>query len=243
MKINLGLFGGSGKMGKSVERIITSVKTKHQLFPFLFIGKDTSDVFAFSAANIKNVDVSVLEDIHVWIDFTSSNGLLELLKFTEKYKTPIVSGSTGLSSQNLINLKKASKKRPLFWSSNMSPGLWAFRQALKNLSSLSSFDIAIEEIHHNQKKDKPSGTAKTLHIDLENIMNKKIETPTSFRLGGVFGIHTISMASSNEIIKMEHQALNREVFAEGALIASDWLITQKSGFYSMDNLYLSTHQI
>lgn len=238
MKINIGLLGGSGKMGKAVERMLRTVRTNHQLIPFLFVGKESSDVFAMSAYHIKNVETHILEDVQVWIDFTSAQGLMDLLKITEKFKTPIVSGSTGLSDQHFYKIKNASKKRSLFWASNMSPGLWAFRQALKNLESLSSFDIAIEEIHHTNKKDRPSGTAKSLHEDLEKTMNKKIETPTSFRLGGVFGIHTVSMASSNEIIKMEHQALNRDVFAEGALLASNWIVAQKVGFYSMDDMLL-----
>jgi 4-hydroxy-tetrahydrodipicolinate reductase len=129
------------------------------------------------------------------------------------------------------------KKRPIFWASNMSPGLWAFRQAMKGLQSIASFDFAIEEVHHTQKKDKPSGTAKTLHADLEKITGKKIETPTSFRLGGVFGVHTIYAASSNEVITMQHQALNRTVFAQGALLASHWLVQKPAGYYSMDDLF------
>lgn len=237
MRINVGLFGGSGKMGKAVEQMIPEMKTKNILFPFLFVGDETSCIFAVSAPDIKKIEPEILADVSVWIDFTSGGGLIELLKVTEKFKTPVVSGSTGLSVNEFNKLKKYSKKRSIFWASNMSPGLWAFRQALKGLSSIANFDFAIEEIHHTQKKDKPSGTAKTLQLDLEKITNKKIVTPTSFRLGGVFGVHTIFAASSNEVITMQHQALNRAVFAEGALMACDWLVSQLVGFYSMDELF------
>lgn len=238
MKINVGLFGGSGKMGKAVEQMLPEIKTKNSLSPFLFIGKDTSRLFAVSATDIKKVEPEILADVSVWIDFTSGKGLMQLLAATEKFKTPVVSGSTGLSVKEFSNLKKNSKKRNIFWASNMSPGLWAFRQAMKGLSSISNFDFAIEEIHHTQKKDKPSGTAKTLRLDLEKITNKKIVTPTSLRLGGVFGVHTLFAASSNEVITMQHQALNRTVFAEGALMACDWIVNQPVGFYSMDELFL-----
>ena len=61
--------------------------------------------------------------------------------------------------------------------------------------------------------------------------------PISLRLGGVFGIHTLLAASSNEMITMQHQALNRTVFAEGALLASEWIVKQKAGLYSMDDLF------
>ncbi|MEQ1721944.1 MAG: dihydrodipicolinate reductase C-terminal domain-containing protein, partial [Pseudobdellovibrio sp.] len=109
---------------------------------------------------------------------------------------------------------------------------------MKGLSHISNFDFAIEEIHHTQKKDNPSGTAKTLHKDLEKIINKKVQLQQGLRIGGVFGVHTLSAASSNEMITMQHQALNRTVFAEGALLASDWLVSQKSGLYSMDDMFL-----
>ena len=75
-------------------------------------------------------------------------------------------------------LKKASAKRKIFWASNMSPGLWAFRQAMKGLSNISNFDFVMDEQHHTMKKDNPSGTAKTLHADLEKITGKKINWRT-----------------------------------------------------------------
>ncbi len=225
-------------MGKAIEQMLPLMKTRHELVPFLFIGNETSPLFAMSATDLGGIEDEILKTVDVWVDFTSDRGLHELLKLTEKYKTPVVSGSTGLTEKNFTQLKTAAKKRKIFWSSNMSPGLWAFRQAMRGLESISQFDFAIEETHHTQKKDRPSGTAKTLHSDLEKITSKKIPTPTSFRLGGVFGVHTIYSASSNEVITMQHQALNRTVFAEGALLACDWIIAKKSGFYSMDDMFL-----
>jgi 4-hydroxy-tetrahydrodipicolinate reductase len=237
MKINVGLFGGSGKMGKSIEQIIGQISSKNELIPFLFVGREASSVFAVSAKSLSEIESDVLADVHVWIDFTSEKGLLELLSATSKHKTAVVSGSTGLSPQTFSLLKKSAKTRKIFWASNMSPGLWAFRQAMKSLSSIANFDFAIEEIHHTQKKDLPSGTAKTLHSDLEGIVNKRVPTPSSFRLGGVFGVHTLYAASANELITMQHSALNRSVFAEGAVIAAHWLASQRNGYYSMDNLF------
>lgn len=237
MKIKVGLYGGSGKMGQAVEQMLPAMKSKNELVPFLFIGKNPSQLFSISAEKITNVEEEVLADVDVWIDFSSPEGTIELLAATEKLKTAVVTGSTGLTDGEFAKLKAHGKKRPLFWASNMSPGLWAFRQAMKGLKSIAEFDFAMEEIHHTQKKDRPSGTAKTLHGDLEKITNKKIETPTSFRLGGVFGVHTLYAASSNEVITMQHQALNRTVFAQGALLAGHWLVEQKAGYYSMDDLF------
>lgn len=230
----IGLFGGSGKMGKAIEQMIQNT----DLVPYLFVGKESSPVFAMSVKDLENTEAEVMADVDVWIEFTSEAGLNQLLKATEKHGTAVVSGSTGLSEATFANLKKASKKRKIFWASNMSPGLWAFRQAMKSLKSIAGFDFAIEEIHHTQKKDQPSGTAKTLHKDLEQIVGKKIAAPSSLRLGGVFGVHTVYAASSNEVISLQHQALNRTVFAEGSLMAAKWLSQKKSGMYSMDDLFL-----
>lgn len=236
-KINIGLFGADGKMGLAVQDMLAVVKTNNQLIPFLYIGVGSSDKFSFSAENINAVEKDLLNDVDVWIEFSSPEGLEELIKNTRSFKTTIVSGTTGLSKKQFSMLNSESKKRKIFWSSNMSPGLWAFRQAMKGLSSINQFDFAIEEVHHTKKKDKPSGTAKTLKEDLEKALNKKIQDVVSLRLGGVFGVHTLTAASSNEVIVMQHQALNRNVFAEGAIKAADWVANQKLGLYSMDDMY------
>lgn len=235
--IKIGLLGSSGKMGLSVENLI-SADSKKRFFPYLAVGRQTSDVFAITAADLKNTEAEVLEDVDVWIDFSSPEGLSDLLDQTKKFKTPIVSGSTGLTEKDFTKLKTQSKNQALFWASNLSPGLWAFRQAMKSFSAISDFDFAIDEIHHTQKKDHPSGTAKTLHKDLESILNKKVPSPLSHRLGGVFGIHNVIAASPNEMITFQHKALNRSVFAEGALKAALWVYGKKSGLYSMDDMYL-----
>lgn len=230
----LGLFGGTGKMGRAVEQTLQGFP---QLEPYLFVGKEASSVFSVSVTDLKNTEQEVIGDVDVWIDFTSSEGLNTLLEQTEPHKTPVVSGSTGLSEADFKRIRQQAKKRAIFWASNMSPGLWAFRQALKGLQSISYFDFAIEEIHHTHKKDNPSGTAKTLQSDLQDVVQKKIDTPVGYRLGGVFGVHTVMAASANEVITLQHQALNRNVFAEGSLKAAAMLAGKRPGFYSMDDLF------
>ncbi len=236
--LKIGLLGSSGKMGASVENLIVADQKK-RFVPYLAIGRQTSSVFAITAPELKNIEAEILEDVDVWIDFSSAEGLSNLLDQTKEFKTPIVSGSTGLKEKDFTKLKAQSKVQAVFWASNLSPGLWAFRQALKSFTAIADFDYAIDEIHHTQKKDHPSGTAKTLHMDLESILNRKIPAPLSHRLGGVFGVHNVIAASSNEMITFKHQALNRSVFAEGALKAAIWLHERKAGLYSMDDLFLN----
>lgn len=229
-KIKIGLLGASGKMGQSIRK---SLNEKF-FIPFLAVSSKNCDEFAFTVKSLKNVEEEILEQVDVWVDFSSPEQLQELLQFTKK--TPIVTGTTGCSNIQIQKIKAAAKKRPLFWASNMSLGVWALRQAMKTLNLIKDFDFKVEEIHHTQKKDNPGGTAKTLRDDLEKIVNKKVTLPLGQRIGHVFGIHKVTAISKSEMITFEHTALNREVFAEGALKAARWIVNKKHGYYSMDSL-------
>ena len=231
-KLNIGLFGGSGKMGAQVETLV--VESGHH--PYLFVGIKKSNHFSISVPTLKNTESEILAEVDVWIDFSSADGFFELLKNSKK--APIVSGTTGFSPTQFAKIKAASKNRAIFWASNFSVGLWSFRQALKALQFVKDFDFAIDEVHHNQKKDMPSGTALTLKSDLEDVIGRKIAAPQAQRLGGIYGIHTVYAASENEVISFQHQAINRKVFASGALRAAEWLVTKKSGLYLMDDMFL-----
>lgn len=232
-KINLGLFGSSGKMGVALRQLI---KADDDFKALVEIASKPTGDFAASFTDISKVPVSTLKQVDVWIDFSRPEGLMALLAVLQQVKKPLVSGSTGFEGKQFSKVEAASKKIPLFWSSNMSVGLWTVRQAIKALATVSHFDFALDEIHHTQKKDNPSGTAVTLHQDLEKAVGKKIAPAVGHRLGGVFGIHTITAASQSEMIKLEHNALNRTVFAEGALKAAKWIVKQPAGLYSMDDL-------
>ena len=244
MQIKIGLFGGDGKMGQAVEQAIPLMKGNDQPVPYLYVGEKKSSLFQQQKKKLADFDSKLIKAVDVWIDFSSPEGLRQLIKTTAKDNSAIVSGTTGLSAADFESLKKQSRNKKIFWASNMSPGLWVFRQMMKGLQAASQFDFAIEETHHTQKKDKPSGTAKTIHQDLEKVINKKIAPPVSFRLGGVFGVHAIHAASSNEVITLQHQALNRTVFAEGALMAANWIAkhVEESGLYSMDEMMIQLNQ-
>lgn len=232
-KLKLGLLGSSGKMGSAIRQII---KNYSRIECFAEICSHPTGAFLQSHRGVYEMDAKDLKQIDVWIDFSQPEALRDLLEVVEEFKTPLVSGTTGFSSHEQNLLKNAAKKTPIFWASNMSIGLWTVRQALKSFSHINYFDFALDEIHHTQKKDNPSGTAVTLHRDLENAVGKKIKPAIGHRLGGVYGVHTITAASQSEMIKLEHNALNRTVFAEGALKAALWVVNQKSGLYSMDDL-------
>ncbi|WP_374029484.1 4-hydroxy-tetrahydrodipicolinate reductase [Bdellovibrio bacteriovorus] len=121
----------------------------------------------------------------------------------------------------------------MLWSSNMSLGVAVLNEALKSLSAISHFDFQIEELHHNKKKDKPSGTAITLQENLEKAVGRELPEALAIRGGGIFGVHKIYAMSDEEVLTFEHTALNRTVFAKGAVQAAEWLVKQKPGLYQI----------
>lgn len=183
---------------------------------------------------LEDQSVVLSDSPDVWIDFSSPKGTMDLLKTAKK--TPVVSGTTGLDKSHLKKFEEHCKRAPLFWASNMSLGVAALRAALQSLKGLEDFEIAIEEIHHSQKKDSPSGTALTLKQDLEKICNKNINQIVAIRGGGVRGQHRVFALGADETLIFEHTALSRAVFAHGAIRAAKWIVNQEPGVYGMDDL-------
>ncbi|MBX2988074.1 MAG: 4-hydroxy-tetrahydrodipicolinate reductase [Bdellovibrionaceae bacterium] len=210
-KLKVGLWGASGRMGQEVSRLLADAR-----------------------------DLSLAEkSVDIWIDFSSPEGFDEILKKAVKAGTPLVSGTTGLSAKQKDALKKAGRKIPVLWASNMSLGVAVLNEAIRLFSRLEGFDFQIEEIHHNRKKDRPSGTALTLQETLREAVGGKIPDVLSMRGGGVFGVHKVWAFSEEEVLMFEHQALNRAVFARGALAAARWLAGRPAGLYHIRDVAFS----
>ncbi len=231
-KINLGLIGASGKMGLAIRDGLGALG----FIPFVAVSSKNCAEFKYSYKSVTDILPEIAKKVDVWIEFSSVESLILFLSQFKKTNLKVVSGTTGLSKAQFKKLQNFSKKSAVFWSSNMSPGLWALRQSLKSLSLISDFQFSIEETHHLEKKDNPSGTALTLQKDLEKIIGRKLKTPVGYRRPNVFGVHKITAQSKSEILNFEHIALNRAVFAQGALKAAAFLVKKKQGFYSMEDL-------
>ena len=106
---------------------------------------------------------------------------------------------------------------------------------LKNNKLINS--VNIKEIHHKEKKDSPSGTAKDLAHFIKNDLNLNIEIDIkSIRDDSSVGVHEVKFSLDNDEIIFTHNAVNRKIFAQGAVKAIEWIITQKPGFYSMQEI-------
>ncbi|MEO8151085.1 MAG: 4-hydroxy-tetrahydrodipicolinate reductase [Bacteroidia bacterium] len=230
---------GYGKMGKAVEAY--ALNRKHEI------------VLRINSQDNKNFTTTQLKQCDVAIEFTSPvSAYYNILKCFEA-DIPVVCGSTGWYEQ-LDEIKKlcASGNHSFIYSSNFSIGVNLFfeinRQLAAMMNTQNDYDILIEEIHHLQKLDKPSGTALSIAKDiLENTDRKKAwklkngDAPKtdlvieSKREDEVVGTHIVKYQSSIDEITIEHKAYNRSGFAQGAVHAAEWIISRK-GFYEMKDM-------
>jgi 4-hydroxy-tetrahydrodipicolinate reductase len=202
--ISVCLWGENGRMGSEVTQAVSRVSSFSSQIKLEALSPQTAGV----------------------IDFSSANGLLDLLKklSDEKSNAWVVSGSTGLTTTQKTELAEYAKSRPILWAANFSLGVFALSRLLSaasQLPELRTFVAHIKEIHHIHKKDAPSGTALLLKKYLPD--ETKIE---SIRRGEVIGEHEVWFESSAERLGLIHEAKKRAVFAEGA-IESAILLTQK----------------
>ena len=222
-KMKIGLVGAHGRMGLEIAKVIEANKNCE---------------LTVSIGRGDKIDTPAAKNLNVWIDFSAPDVFAEVLKVADKNKTPVVCGTTGFSAKEKALLKKYSSRIPLLWASNMSMGVAVLNEALKVFSAVSGFDFQVEEFHHHKKKDKPSGTAITIQENLEKVVGRKLPDPLAIRGGGIYGIHKVYAMSDEEVLMFEHSALNRTVFAKGAVTAALFLAKQKPGLYTIrDVLY------
>lgn len=223
---------GYGKMGKTIERL--AVERGHEIVLRI-------------TENIDNADLQLAD---VAIDFSVPDAAFNNITTCFKKQVPVVSGTTGWLKRYEEAVKICKEQDGAFiYASNFSLGVNLFFELNKQLSRLmnkfNEYDVSIEEIHHTQKLDAPSGTAITL---AEQIIENSSKTGwkldkaeenqipvTAKRIENVPGTHTISYDSKVDSIKIEHIAHSRDGFALGAIIAAEWL-QHKKGVYSMKDV-------
>lgn len=170
----------------------------------------------------------------VVIDFTEPQAAVQHARLAQKNKKSMVIGTTGLNQEQEQVLKEAARVIPIVWSPNMAVGV----NLLFKLTELAAqtlgknYTIKISETHHVHKKDAPSGTAKALGLIVEKIRGKKPPID-SIREGEVVGEHTVVFGSEGEHLSLMHRALDRSIFADGALRAARWILGKKPGLYTM----------
>ena len=188
----------------------------------------------------------------VCIDFSGVGAQKALAAYIRRTKTPLLSGTTGLTEPDFDVLRDLSKEVPVIWTANYSTGVAVLKKLLREYAPvLGDWDKEIIELHHNQKVDAPSGTAKQLlqAIDpdgtalvlhgREGLCGKRKENEIgvfSLRGGTVAGEHTVSFFGEDECLEFTHKAQSRRVFAAGAVRAAEALADKPAGFYTLEEL-------
>ena len=252
-KINLSITGCMGRMG---QQLIKSSKKNRN---FKLISLTENKLINKKIAGIKPGlnNINSFKNANVIIDFTIPKCTMEILKIAAKLKKKVVIGTTGFSRKDENLIKKFAKKIPILKAGNMSLGvnLLMYLTEIASKSLGNSFLSKVYEVHHKNKIDYPSGTALMLGNgiaegkgrNLYNLIGRKYLNKKSFpfskkinfnsiRKGEVIGEHEVEFSNGKEIIKLNHESFDRALYSEGALTAAKWLMSKKSGLYSMRDL-------
>lgn len=228
---------GYGKMGKTIQKI--AEERGHTIALIIDIDQ-------------KNTISDLHSGIDVAIEFTRPDAAVQNIRQCIDKKIPVVSGTTGWL-QDFEDIKSSclSNQSAFFYSSNYSLGVNIFfmlnRYLAKMMNQFSDYEIQLEEIHHTQKLDAPSGTAITLAGGVLNQIDRKekwVNHPTdnprelsiiSHRIDEIPGTHTVKYTSTHDDIEIMHTAHSRFGFAQGAVMAAEWLVG-KVGCFGMEDM-------
>jgi 4-hydroxy-tetrahydrodipicolinate reductase len=200
---------------------------------------------------------AVIKNGDVVVDFSSHAATTGIASLCAKHKKAVVIGTTGHSPEDQSKISGFKSQIPIVLSSNFSTGVntlfWLTKKAVEILGP--AYDLEILEMHHRMKRDAPSGTARTLAQILADARKQQLEQISrhgrvgivgertneeigihSLRGGDVVGDHTVIFATTGERLELTHKASSRETFAQGALRAAEWVVSQPPGLYDMQDV-------
>lgn len=236
-----GISGYRGRMGRAVSQVLDA----------------REDVVV--AARFDWGETADLSLCDVVIDFSTAEASVALARSAAETGGPaLVIGSTGFTAEQEAELEKAAEKVAIVRSGNFSLGvnilIGLVQHAAQRLDA-QDWDIEVTEAHHRRKVDAPSGTALMLgeaaaegrFSDLADLRLKPYDGITgerpagkigfsSIRAGGIVGEHTVMFASEDEVLTLSHSAIDRSLFAKGAVAAAAWVRTRRPGLYDMQDV-------
>ena len=225
MAVRLVLVGAEGRMGS---RIASLAETAGDVEVVARIGRGIkANPLARGACD-------------VIVDFSSEEGARHAVELAKETGAALLVGTTGLGPAVLENLRALSASRAVLVAPNTSLGVAVARRLARLAAELlgpSGWKVDIVESHHDRKKDAPSGTALALAESLRaGGMEVGADRIHAIRAGETVGEHEIRLAGGAERIHIMHQAVNRDLFAAGALRAARWLAGRQPGWFSMDDV-------
>jgi 4-hydroxy-tetrahydrodipicolinate reductase len=242
MTFSIAIAGANGRMGAAL----------------LAAARDGRFIVAGSTTRSSPSVQSAAADADVWIDFTTPEATIAALAALPQTKVrAAVIGTTGLSPAQQTRIAEAAKAMAIVHSGNFSLGVNLLAGLVRETAGKlgPDWDIEIIEAHHRRKIDAPSGTALMLGEAAAAGRNQKLDAAriapregvtgprpsgaiaiSSLRGGGIIGEHEVIFASERETITLSHQALDRALFADGALAAAAWAANKPPGLYSMQDV-------
>lgn len=234
---------GYGKMGHEIEKVLCA--RGHRVVAII----DKDNRADMGSAEFQGADVA--------IEFSAPDAAFDNICDCLEAGVAVVSGTTAwLDRYNDVAELCRARRGRFFYASNYSIGMNLFFRTNKQLASMmnrfSQYDVTIEEVHHTEKKDAPSGTAITIAEGILSKVDRKMAWHLGYtcepdelgvaaiRRSVVPGTHTVTWESEADMIELRHTAKNRAGLAVGAVIAAEFLVAQPSGVYTMEDLLLTT---
>jgi len=253
--MKIAICGAAGRMGRAIIGIAKADGNIEVSGAFEFDGNSAIGTGTPKILPVKDLGKE-LPKSDVLIDFTNPESTLSNLETAAKHKIPVVIGTTGFTQEQKNKIAETAKIIPVVLSPNMSVGVnLLFKLVEETARKISDYDIEIVELHHNKKKDAPSGTAAKLAECAAKGIGKNIGEigvygrqgiigerkkdeigVMSVRAGDIVGEHTVYFAGPGERIELTHRAHSRDTFAAGAVRAAKWLIGKPAGLYSMQDV-------
>jgi 4-hydroxy-tetrahydrodipicolinate reductase len=225
----------------------------------VLIGEDAGLAAGVGRLGIAICDspAKAVADCDVAIDFTAAAATGANLTACMKHRRPLVLGTTGLAEQHMRQLENAAQEIPVVYGRNMSVGILVLTELARIAARLlgPEADIEIRDTHHRGKVDAPSGTALQLgeaiaaergaRLDdvatIDRAARSALRQPgsigfSSVRAGSIVGDHDVLFALDEDVVHLKHRALDRAIFARGALRAARWVVGRQPALYSMANV-------
>jgi len=255
--------GASGRMGRMLVQAVTQFEDAElagatERHGSGFIGGDAGKAAGIGALGVTlSDDISTMPVADVLIDFTEPVACLEHARFVAERGMRMVIGTTGHSGEQVQTLRDTLADNPVVMAANFSIGVNLALQLVRKAAQVlgPEYDAEIFEAHHRHKVDAPSGTALAMGRSLargrgvdfdkaavfsrEGIIGERAPGSIGFsvvRAGNIVGEHRAMFVSDEERIEIGHAAMDRMVFAKGAMRAAGWLMGQPPGWYGMDDV-------
>jgi 4-hydroxy-tetrahydrodipicolinate reductase len=259
--MKIAIHGAAGRMGQRVTALAIA-DSRFQVAAALesanhpLLGKDAGLVAGVGPIGV-TLGVVGESDADVVIDFSVPDAAVAVVAHCVEFNKPVVVATTGLDSEQQDYLRKAAQRIPIVWSPNMSTAVNVAMKlaevAARTLANLpTGVDVEIIEAHHRFKEDAPSGTALRFGQIIGDLMEIDVHTHGrsgrpgprprgeigyhSIRAGDNPGEHTVIFGMLGETLVLRVAATNRDCYAQGALLAAEWLIGKPPGLYGMNDV-------